>query len=146
MEPTTGSLAGLAPDRPEELKAARLLRAIQNADFQTRKQAEREKLKTIVRTILEAADKTGELDEKVLATLPPMLADQLRASWAGRSGQGSGAAVAGRQMARPAYPQFRKYRAFQHLKKSRRRRPQDQDSGYGGKIGALAEPAVGSGD
>jgi hypothetical protein len=46
-------------------------------------QAEREKLKTIVRAILEAADKTGELDEKVLATLPPMLADQLRAAWAG---------------------------------------------------------------
>jgi hypothetical protein len=49
-------------------------------------QAEREKLKTIVRAMLEAADKTGELHEKVLATLPPMLADQLRAAWAGRSG------------------------------------------------------------
>jgi hypothetical protein len=48
--------------------------------------AEREKLKMIVRAILEAADKAGELDEKVFATPPPMLADQLRAAWAGRSG------------------------------------------------------------
>jgi hypothetical protein len=46
-------------------------------------QVEREELKTIVRAILEAADETGELDEKVLA-------DQLRAAWARRSAQGLG--------------------------------------------------------
>jgi hypothetical protein len=40
------------------------------------------------RPILEAADKTGELDKKALAMLPPMLADQLRAAWAGRAGSG----------------------------------------------------------
>jgi hypothetical protein len=43
-------------------------------------QAEIEAVKTIVRAILEAAEETGELDEKALATLPPMLADQLRFS------------------------------------------------------------------
>ena len=45
-------------------------------------QAEVERLKMIVHAILAAADKTGELDEKALATLPPMFADQLRAAWA----------------------------------------------------------------
>jgi hypothetical protein len=35
--------------------------------------------------ILEAANEKGELDEEALATLPPMLADQIRATFAGRS-------------------------------------------------------------
>jgi hypothetical protein len=41
-----------------------------------------EVLKAKIDIILEAAEKTGELDEKALAELPSGLADQLRAAWA----------------------------------------------------------------
>jgi hypothetical protein len=72
--------AGQAPDQ------ALLEQAAQALAPSDQERAEREKLEPIVRAILEAADKNGELDEKALATLPPMLADQLRTAWAGRSG------------------------------------------------------------
>jgi hypothetical protein len=53
-------------------------------------QEQSKRLKSIVRAILEAAEETGALDEEALAALPPMVADQLRAAWAGRSGYSRG--------------------------------------------------------
>ena len=42
-------------------------------------------LKTTVAAIVEAAGKTGTLDEAALAELPKAIADRLRAAWADRS-------------------------------------------------------------
>jgi len=76
--------AGIAADTALLERVARALGGGADTD-----EAAVEALKARVGAILEAAEKTGALDENALAGLPAGLADQLRAAWAAaRAGSG----------------------------------------------------------
>jgi len=70
--------------QPDSALLERIVRAV-GANRPTREDRAPEALKARIGAILEAAEKTGALDEKALAELPAGLAEKLRTAWAERS-------------------------------------------------------------
>jgi hypothetical protein len=79
-----------AGQQPDDALLARVARALGHGDA-VEEDSAIEALEATVDAILEAAEKTGALDEDALAEFPSGLAERLRAAWAAaRAGAGKG--------------------------------------------------------